>query len=42
VTASYDGTAKVWDAARGQELVALTGHNGRITSAVTVPMGKES
>ena len=40
MTSSYDGTAKVWDAARGQELVTLTGHNGRVTSAAYSPNGQ--
>lgn len=33
VTASYDSTARVWDAATGQELVVLQGHTDRVTHA---------
>jgi hypothetical protein len=33
VTASFDGTARVWDAARGALLAILAGHKGRIVSA---------
>jgi eukaryotic-like serine/threonine-protein kinase len=29
-SSSYDGTIKIWDAATGQELTTLTGHNGRL------------
>ena len=33
VTASYDKTARVWDAATGKETARLEGHTGRVTSA---------
>jgi WD40 repeat protein len=33
VTASYDGTARVWDAATGKVLAVLRGHAGEVTSA---------
>jgi WD40 repeat protein len=33
LTASLDGTARVWDATQGTELRRLTGHHGAVTSA---------
>ncbi len=33
VTASFDKTARVWDAATGRELAALKGHEGPVSSA---------
>ncbi len=39
VTASYDRTARLWDAATGQELAALHGHEGRVESACFSPDG---
>ena len=39
VTASYDRTARLWDAATGQELAALHGHEGRVESASFSPDG---
>ncbi len=30
LTASYDGTVKVWDASSGQELLTLKGHDGAV------------
>jgi len=39
-TASYDGTAKVWDAASGQELLALTEHTASLSSVAFSPDGK--
>jgi len=33
-TASHDGTAKVWDAATGQETLTLKGHTAGLTSVV--------
>ncbi len=33
VTASVDGTARLWDVTTGQMLVTLTGHTGRVSSA---------
>ncbi len=40
VTGSYDSTAKVWDAATGQELFALTGHKGFVMSVAFSPDGQ--
>ena len=40
VTASRDGTAKVWDAQTGTELTTLKGHEGWVVSAVYSPDGK--
>jgi WD40 repeat protein len=37
ITASWDETAKVWDANTGQELFTLTGHNGNVLSACWSP-----
>ena len=37
VTASYDETAKVWDAATGKELVTLKGHTHWVRSASFSP-----
>ena len=34
VTASIDGTARVWDTATGREIAVLRGHEGIVTSAV--------
>ncbi|PID58768.1 hypothetical protein CSB45_01860, partial [candidate division KSB3 bacterium] len=39
VTASRDGTARVWDAATGAELACLTGHEGFVESAAFSPDG---
>jgi WD40 repeat protein len=39
VTASWDGTARVWDAATGKELAVLTGHELRVNLAVFSPDG---
>jgi WD40 repeat protein/serine/threonine protein kinase len=33
ITASFDGTAKIWDAASGLELLRLVGHTGHVNSA---------
>jgi len=40
ITASYDGTAKVWDAASGVELLRLSGHDGHVNSAAFSPDGR--
>ena len=40
ITASYDGTAKVWDAASGVQLLRLSGHDGHVNSAAFSPDGK--
>jgi hypothetical protein len=39
VTASLDGTARVWDADGGQEPIVLRGHDGDVRSAVFSPDG---
>ncbi len=39
VTASFDKTAVVWDAATGRMLVRLAGHTGEVTSAEYSPDG---
>jgi WD40 repeat protein len=39
VTGSLDKTAKVWDTKTGQELMTLTGHDGRVMSAAHSPDG---
>ena len=39
VTASIDGTARLWDATTGQEIVALRGHNSWLRSAAFSPDG---
>ena len=40
VTASGDQTARIWDAATGEELRQLTGHSGAVSSAAYSPDGK--
>src|SRR5205085_10333669 len=40
VTGSFDKTAKVWDADKGQELLFLKGHTGAVTSVAWSPDGK--
>ena len=40
VTASNDGTARVWDALSGHEIRALKGHGGQVTSAAFSSDGK--
>ena len=39
VTASKDGTARIWDATTGQEILALRGHEGPVSSASFSPDG---
>jgi hypothetical protein len=39
VTASYDGTAKVWDAESGKELLTLRGHSDGVYSVAFSPDG---
>jgi WD40 repeat protein len=39
VTGSHDSTAKVWDAERGAEILALKGHTGAVSSACFSPDG---
>src|SRR5262249_55566773 len=38
-TGSHDGTAKVWDAAGGRELLTLRGHTGPVRSLAWSPDG---
>jgi WD40 repeat protein len=40
LTASYDGTARVWDAGTGSELTILSGHTGRVECAAWSPDGQ--
>jgi WD40 repeat protein len=40
VTASYDTTARLWDAETGKEIVALKGHTSSVESASFSPDGK--
>ncbi|MBK7201398.1 MAG: hypothetical protein IPH87_12650 [Anaerolineae bacterium] len=40
VTASGDQTARVWEAATGQEVRQLRGHDDAVTSAAYSPDGK--
>ena len=40
VTGSGDGTAKVWDAASGRELLTLKGHSDRVASVAFSPDGQ--
>ena len=40
LTASWDNTARLWDAATGAELLVLKGHEGPVTSAVFSPDGR--
>jgi WD40 repeat protein/DNA-binding SARP family transcriptional activator len=39
-TASYDGTAKIWDAASGRELLTLRGHTGEVYRVAFSPDGR--
>jgi WD40 repeat protein len=38
-TASEDRTARIWDAATGNEIAVLRGHEGSVTSAAFSPDG---
>ena len=40
VTASWDKTARVWDTQTGTQLLTLTGHDGKVYSAVYSPDGR--
>ena len=39
VTASGDGTARIWDTATGKEITVLRGHEGSVLSAAFSPDG---
>jgi dipeptidyl aminopeptidase/acylaminoacyl peptidase len=39
VTASYDSTARIWDAASAKEIAVLRGHENAVTSAAFSPDG---
>jgi WD40 repeat protein len=39
VTASWDNTARIWDAATGREITVLRGHEGFVNSAAFSPDG---
>jgi WD40 repeat protein len=41
VTASDDGTARIWDAHSGEELRVLSGHSGGVNHATWSPDGKQ-
>ncbi|NBO94043.1 MAG: hypothetical protein EBV06_17305, partial [Planctomycetia bacterium] len=40
LTGSWDGTAKVWDALKGQEVLSLKGHTWPVTSVAWSPDGQ--
>jgi hypothetical protein len=40
VTGVTDGTARIWDATNGQELLCLSGHQGQVTAVAYAPDGK--
>jgi WD40 repeat protein len=42
LTASRDGTAKLWDAETGRPLATLVGHTGQVRSAVFSPDGRQA
>jgi WD40 repeat protein len=42
LSASLDGTARVWDADTGKELCKFEGHRGRVEAAVFSPDGKRA
>ena len=39
VSASYDNTLKIWDAATGAERATLTGHTGSVNGCAVSPDG---
>ncbi|MBD2492862.1 WD40 repeat domain-containing protein [Nostoc sp. FACHB-280] len=41
ISASSDKTIKVWNLAKGKELVTLTGHKGGVTAIAVTPDGKQ-
>ena len=41
VSASYDGTLKLWDAESGKEIRTLAGHQGEVSSCAFSPRGSE-
>jgi WD40 repeat protein len=41
ITASWDKTARIWDATTGKELQALEGHTSSVFSAAFSPDGKK-
>ena len=41
VTASFDRSARLWDAASGKELAVLQGHEGPVLSAAFSPDGSK-
>ncbi len=41
VTASYDNTAKIWDAHTGELLHTLEGHTGEVVAAAYNPTGSQ-
>jgi hypothetical protein len=41
VTASADKTARIWDAATGRQLLLLSGHTDRLSSAAFSPEGRQ-
>ena len=40
ITASYDGTARIWDASTGRQILVLRGHGGPVISAAFSPDGQ--
>ena len=40
LTASEDGTARIWDAESGQEMAVLKGHRGDVIGATFSPDGR--
>jgi len=42
LSASYDGTLKVWDLESGRELQTLAGHGDQVTGVVTTPDGRRA
>jgi WD40 repeat protein len=40
LTGSYDNTAKVWDALKGQEVLSLKGHTNTVTCVAWSPDGQ--